>query len=45
MADHVVVQRQAERDIHLGAHWILGQSGSLGTAVHWALMLRAAIAS
>ena len=45
MTDHVVVQRQAERETDLGAHWIHGRSGSAATTVRWARMLRAAIAT
>jgi plasmid stabilization system protein ParE len=41
----VVVQPRAERDIGLRAHWILGQSGSLPTALRWAGKLRAKIAT
>ena len=40
MTYHVVVQPRAERDIHLAAHWILGQSGSPATALRWARNLR-----
>jgi len=41
----VVVQPRAERDIQLGAHWILGRSGSPATAMRWARRLRASIAT
>jgi hypothetical protein len=43
MTYHVVVQRRAERDIHLAAHWIRGRSGSQATALRWARKLCAAI--
>ncbi len=45
MTYRVVVQPRAQRDIHLAAHWILGQSGSPATAVRWARKLRAKIAT
>jgi plasmid stabilization system protein ParE len=45
MTYRVVVQPRAQRDIHLAAHWILGQSGSPATAVRWARKLRATIAT
>ncbi len=43
MTYSVVVQPRAERDIHVAALWILGQSGSLATARRWARGLRAKI--
>jgi plasmid stabilization system protein ParE len=45
MKYHVVVQPRAERDIQLAAHWILGQSGSLASALRWARALRTKIAT
>jgi plasmid stabilization system protein ParE len=45
MTYYVVVQPRAQRDIHLAAHWILGQSGSPAAAVRWARKLRAKIAT
>jgi plasmid stabilization system protein ParE len=45
MTYHDVVQPRAERDIQIAAHWNLGQSGSLATALRWARKLRAKIAT
>ena len=45
MTYHVVVQPRAERDIRIAAHWKLGQSASLATALRWARNLRAKIAT
>src|SRR5437870_2894555 len=45
MTYHVIIQPRAERDIQVSAHWILGQSGSLATALRWARNLRAKIAT
>src|SRR5580700_10729234 len=45
MTYHVVVQPRAERDIQIAAHWKLGQSASLATAMRWARGLRAKIAT
>ena len=45
MTDRVIGQPRAVRDIQVAAHWILGQTGSLATAMRWARKLRATIAT
>jgi hypothetical protein len=41
MTDDVVVQPRAERDIQIAAHWNLGQSASVATALRWVRNFRA----